>query len=233
MKIAIMQPYLFPYVSYFQLVNSVDEFVFYDDVNFIVKGWINKNRILLNNTDFTFTVPCLKISQNKLINEIFFEQNTKEYRNIIKSIELAYKKAPNFDQVFPLVLNILNEPINNISDLAMNSVTKISRFLELNTRFKISSVDFSITKGLPKADRLIEISKLSSGEDYINAIGGQELYDKEYFRERKINLNFIKSKEIIYSQFNNEFISGLSIIDVLMFNSIEEIKLLLDKYELV
>lgn len=233
MKLAVMQPYFFPYIGYFQMVNAVDTFVFYDDVTFIKNGLINRNRILLNGKDHYLTVPCTKASSYKLINEINFDPNRKEFKKLVKTIEQAYKKAPYFEQVYPLIERILETPTDKIAILAEQSVIEISKYLKIQTAFRTSSMDFPETKGLDKADRLIKICQKEYADNYINALGGKELYGKSFFEENGIQLEFIKSLPVEYKQFNNEFVPWLSMIDVLMFNSVVEIKKLLNQFELV
>lgn len=233
MTLAVMQPYIFPYIGYFQLINAVNTFVFYDDVNFIKNGWINRNRILLNSKDHYITIPCLKVSSFKLINEVNFDQNNKEFKKLLKTIEQAYKRAPYFDEVFSLVESVLDNPTNKISELAERSVIEICQYLGIKTQFKVSSVAFPETKGMEKADRLISICKKEKAAYYINPIGGMELYEKSYFKKDEIQLSFIKSLPMKYDQFGNEFVPWLSIIDVLMFNTPEEIQELLLKFELI
>ena len=235
MKIAIMQPYIFPYIGYFQLINAVDKFVFYDDVNYIKKGWINRNRILVNSDANLFTVPVLKASQNKLINQI--EVNQQFFSNwkvkFITTLEQSYKKAPYYNQTTNIIQKVLNQPYSNISDLAIRSIADISNYLELPTVFEKSSRSYANTKGMEKADRLIEICKINAVNIYINPNGGKELYNKPYFKAKNVDLFFIENKIIPYQQFNDSFIGGLSIIDVLMFNSKEDIKNMLTQYTLV
>lgn len=232
-KLAVMQPYLFPYIGYFQLIQATDKFVFYDDVNFIKHGWINRNRILLNGEDYLFTVPCEKISPNKKINEISYNSSHPFIRKTVKTIEHSYSKAPFFDQAFPIIKDILNSDLKLISSLAEKSVCVISKYLGIETEFKTSSRHFPSTESLERDDRLISICKLEGVNGYINSIGGEELYDKGYFLESGIDLSFIKSNEIVYKQFKNNFVSNLSIIDVLMFNSIDDISNMLTEYKLV
>lgn len=230
-KIAIMQPYFFPYIGYWQLINAVDIFILYDDVNFIKKGWINRNNILLNKRDHLITIPLLNVSQNKHINECMVSDDYKTIDNIIKTINLAYKKAPYYNLVFPSIEEIIKTK-GSISDLVLKSVLWIKEYLDIDTEIILSS---SIDKNneLKGQDKIIEIVKKLNGNHYINAIGGQELYDKEIFNNNGIKLNFIKMKEIKYKQFNNEFVPNLSIIDVLMFNSPEKIREMLDDYQLI
>ena len=226
-----MQPYFFPYIGYWQLINAVDVFVLYDDVNFIKKGWINRNNILLNKSEHLITIPLLNVSQNKHINECMVSEDYKSIDNIIKTINLAYKKAPYYNLVFPYIEEIIKTK-GSISDLVLKSVLWIKEYLVLNTEIILSS---SIDKNneLKGQDKIIEIVKKLNGNHYINAIGGQELYNKEIFNNNGIKLNFIKTGEIKYKQFNNEFVPNLSIIDVLMFNSPSEVKEMLNNYSLI
>lgn len=232
MKLAVMQPYLFPYIGYFQLINAVDVFVFYDDVAYIKNGWINRNRILMNGKSHYITVPCSKASSNKMIKSVQFDSRSKDYRKIVKTIKQAYIKAPYYKRVFPIIERIFSNTTNRISTLAQSSLVEVSDYLDLQTQFKVSSIDFPETKGMDKADRLISICQANNATQYINPIGGNELYDKEYFRNKGIELIFLNPENIVYDQFDTHFIPWLSIIDVLMFNSIDTISNYLNKYKL-
>jgi hypothetical protein len=232
-SIAVMQPYIFPYLGYFQLINAVDEFVFYDDVNFIKRGWINRNRILINAQEHLLSFPCIKASQNKLINEVKIDTTNKQYNKNLDSIALAYKKSPYFKTVYSLIERLLNENYNTIADLNIASVKAVSNFLDLNTKFKTSSESFSETKKFGKSDRLKKITKHENASSYINAMGGQELYNKSDFKASDIDLYFLKSNLKPYKQFLGEFVPGLSIIDIMMFNSKAECLELLNDFKLV
>lgn len=225
-----MQPYLLPYLGYFQLINAVDVFVIYDDVNYIKQGWINRNRILVNGSEHKFNIPLKGGgSQNKRINEIEIEGNLSK---LLKTIEQAYKKAPYFAEVYPLFTNILSYKEANLAKYLTNSLNSVISYLDIQVSVLISSEiqkDISL-KGI---DKIIDICKQLKATNYINAIGGQELYSKEFFAENGINLNFIESKPIVYLQFKNQFIPSLSIIDVMMFNSVAKIQKMLDNYNLI
>lgn len=228
-----MQPYLFPYIGYFQMINAADVFVFYDDVNFIKGGWINRNRMLMAGSDKLFTVPLKDASSFKLIKEIEINTEVPAYSKMLTTIVQSYKKSPFFSEVFPIMESVFRSPSSTIGDLAILSIEAVNEYLGITTVLKRSSVDFADTKGLERAERLIAICKQTGAEKYINAVGGQELYTKEYFASNGIELKFIKSESLDYKQFDNEFVPWLSIIDVLMFNSVEEIKVFLNKYLLV
>lgn len=232
MTTAIMQPYSFPYLGYFQMVNAADIFVFYDDVQFIKGGWINRNRIIIANTLKYFTIPLIKASPNKNICEIYIDVNSKEYKNILKTIEQAYKKAPYFYDTFQVLENIFNQNNDLISTFAIDSVKQIAAYLNISTKFLTSSVDFNDTHGLERTKRLMQICKKINTDNYINAPGGKELYSKSSFASEGINLHFIKTELPSYKQNIDEFAAGLSIIDILMFNSREEISNMLNSYSL-
>ena len=232
MKLGIMQPYIFPYIGYFQLINAVDKFVIYDDVNFINKGWINRNRILNNGKDSLFTIPLKEASQNKLINEIDVNWDSAWKSKFIKTLEQCYKKAPFYSEILPIIeqtLSIDNEPVSKVIE---HNLRLICNYLDIKTEIISSSAIYQNTH-LKAQERILDICLQEKSSQYINPIGGLELYDKDFFEAKNLQLSFIKSNPIEYPQFKNEFVPWLSMIDVLMFNSKEKIKEFLDNYELV
>lgn len=231
-KIAVLQPYFFPYIGYWQLINAVDVFVIFDDVNFINRGWINRNNILIKNKPHLITLPLSGASQNDLINEISLHNDIKHKEKILNTIKLAYAKAPFFTQGFGLVEKIiLNEELNLAKYLKFQ-IEEVARYLNIETEIILSS-DLHNDKNLKAQDKIIDICKLQKCMQYINPIGGVDLYNKEKFKENEIVLNFIETKNIKYEQFDHDFIANLSIIDIIMFNSPEKIKEMLQEYELV
>lgn len=224
-----MQPYFFPYIGYFQLINAVDEFVVYDDVSFIKQGWITKNSILVDKKKYNLILQVEGASSFKKIKEITLGKKNKK---LIKTIEQEYKKAPYFSVVFPIIQEILSTNENNLSKFLIFSLREIANYLQINTVFRISA-EIDKNNELKGQEKVIAICKQLKATNYINPIGGQKLYSKEIFNKNKIILSFIKTEPIEYKQLGNEFIPWLSIIDVIMFNSVEETKLLLNKYELV
>lgn len=230
MRLAIMQPYLFPYIGYFQLINSVDEFIFHDDVQFIKGGWINRNRILQNGKDIFITLGIKNDSAYKNINErLFSDEFEKDKKKLLRVMENSYHKAPNVKPVLALLYDIFSNCDTNISSFIIESIRKINSYLEISTSIKISScIDKnSDTKG---EERVIELCKSCKGTEYINPIGGMALYSKEHFENVNIKLKFLQTANIEYKQFANPFIPSLSIIDVLMFNEAAVIKEYLTKF---
>lgn len=233
MKLAIMQPYFFPYIGYFQLVGAVDRFIFYDDVNFIKRGWINRTNILAKDGKQLLSISLNKSSQNKLIKEIDVLDNQDK---VLKSIEFTYKKAPFFNDVFPLVQSSLNFTGKKISDFAANSIHSVAEYLGLGTEFDNSSNFHRSTAGYEKARRLMDICRKENADIYINSIGGMAIYSKEEFEKSGIELFFLQGKPIEYSQApirKDTFEPNLSMIDVLMFNEKEKVLEYLNRYELL
>jgi WbqC-like protein family len=232
MKLAIMQPYIFPYIGYFQLIKAVDKFILYDDVNFINRGWINRNRILVNGKDSMFTIPLKDASQNKLINEIDVNWDENWKSKFLKTIEQSYKKTPFYIDVLPIIEKSLNVEEISFSKIIEQNLKLICEYLVIETEIiSSSSIYQNIDKKAQK--RILDICLKEKANHYINPIGGLELYDKETFAKENMQMSFIKSRPVEYKQFKNEFIPWLSIIDILMFNSKEEINKFLNNYELI
>ena len=232
MTIAIMQPYIFPYIGYFQLINAVDKFIIYDDVNFINKGWINRNNILVSGQAHLFTIPLKDASQNKLINEVALASQEPWQKKFLKTIQQSYQKAPEYQTVFNLIEEIVNSDAGTIYELTYKALVRICEFIGIETEIIPSSEIYKNTH-LKGPERILDICKKEQADHYINPIGGMELYDKEQFEREGIRLSFIKSIQSPYTQFKNAFVPWLSVMDVLMFNKPEEVRKQLEAYELI
>lgn len=231
-KVAIMQPYFFPYIGYFQLVNAVDTFVFYNDVNFIKRGWINRNNIWIQGRVKLITVPCKQASQNKLINEVEVALDERSRQKMLETIKITYRNAPFFEEVFSLFEKVMVTDHTYISELAISSIIETAYYIGLNTEFKTSSESFVATQGSDRADRLIEITKAEHSEVYVNAINGKNLYQKSYFSDNDVELLFLNPQLPVYLHFSGNAEPGLSILDVMMFNSPKQIREFLSNYTL-
>ncbi len=232
MNLAIMQPYFLPYLGYYALLNAVDKFVLYDDVNFINRGWINRNQILVGGKGHLFTVPLKNASQNKLIHEVNLSSDTTWRKKLLKTISQSYRKAPHFGVVYPLLEDIINDASENIADYCHQSLVKTANYLEISSEIVPTSRQYG-NPALKGQERIIDICKLENADHYINPINGQELYDRKFFDEAGIKLNFIKSRAQSYKQFKNDFVPWLSIIDAIMFNTVAETQELLREFELI
>jgi hypothetical protein len=233
MKISIMQPYLFPYIGYFQLINMADKFVIHDDVQYIKGGWINRNRILLNREAYLFTLSIKNDSAFLNINQRFFTENfDKERKKILNIVELSYRKAPYYSNVKKLLDCIFYLDKMNISQMIIHSLKIICDYLDINTQFYISS-ELTKDNTLKGEQRVININKCLEADHYINSIGGEKLYSRDVFEKNDIKLSFLQPRFAEYSQFDNQFVPWLSIIDVLMFNNKEEVQEILSQYDLM
>ena len=242
-KLGIMQPYFFPYIGYFQLIKAVDTFILYDSVQYIKKGWINRNRIIeVNRGDRIISVPVKHIALRQLISETEIDYSIKWQHQMINLIQFNYKRSPHFDEVFPFITNILSQTFQNISQLNSFIIEKISTLLDIKTKLEngnnsISSIEEDLVKNQSdeniKTRRIVNICKEFNANAYINPIGGVSLYSKSDFKDNSIDLYFVKTKEYMYQQFNDKFISNLSIIDVLFCCGLEKTKVLINNYELI
>ena len=232
MKVAIMQPYFFPYIGYFQLIAAVDVFIVYDNIKYTKKGWISRNRVLQNDRDVMFSLPLKSDSDYLDVCEraLSAEFNRDKLLNQLKG---AYRRAPYFAQTFPLVEQIVRYEDKNLFSFLHYSIINICEHLGITTEIRISS-NISIDHELKSQDKVLALCEAVGASTYVNAIGGMELYSKETFQEKGIELKFIRSLPFEYPQFGNEFVPWLSIIDVMMFNSLETIKTCIStNYELI
>ncbi len=232
MKLGIMQPYFFPYIGYFQLITAVDIFIVYDNIKYTKKGWINRNRMLQNGKDVIFSLPLKSDLDylNVCDRELAADFNRDKLLNQIKG---AYRRAPYFENTFPLVELIVRYQNTNLFRFLHHSIVKTCEHLGITTEIRISS-DIAIDHDLKSQDKVLALCKAVGASAYVNAIGGMELYSKETFREKGIDLKFIQSKPFEYPQFGNKFVPWLSIIDVMMFNPLDTIRNCIStNYELI
>lgn len=223
-RVAIMQPYLFPYIGYFQLMNAVDEFIIYDNIEYTKKGWINRNRILVEGKDEYLSIPLKKDSDFLFVNRRYLADiwNT-EQKKVLNKISVSYKKAPFYDTVYPIIMDCILFNNKNLFDFILYSIMKIKDYLEIDSEV-IASSSIAFDNNLKSEKKVLAICKERGAKIYINSIGGKELYKVDDFKKEGIELKFIKTDNVSYKQYNDDFIPFLSIIDVMMFNSKEKIK---------
>ncbi len=232
-KVAIMQPYFLPYIGYWQLINAVDVFVIYDDIQYTKKGWVNRNRFLNNGKDELFSIPLKKDSDYLNIAGRFIADSfDKDKLKLLRKFETAYRKADFYRDGMNLLKECFSYGNNNLFDFIFYSVQRVAASLEIDTKIVVSST-LGIDGALKGQDRVIATCQAVNATDYINPIGGLMLYDKQAFSNANIQLYFQQVNEVRYPQFKNEFIPYLSIIDVIMFNGVEGARDFLDCMELI
>jgi WbqC-like protein len=231
MKLAVMQPYFFPYIGYWQLVHAVNRFVIYDDVNYIKGGWINRNRILINGEPTYITVPLHQPSPFKRICDTTLQPSSSWRDRQVKMVETTYRKAPRFAVVFPVIERLIRHETESLPDYLRHQLRTLSAFMGINTEFIPSSRCYGNSNLLGQA-RILDICNLEGATVYINPLGGQELYDPGAFSDFGIDLRFIVMRPFRYQQRSKAFVPYLSIIDALMAIGPIEIRQQLDAFDL-
>jgi len=233
MKLGIMQPYLFPYLGYFQIISAVDKFVLYDDVAFMKQGWVNRNQILLNGQAHLFSVPLQGASSNRAIREtpVSHREYPRWKDKFLKMVAVVYAKAPHFERTRALLTDVIDPAPGSIGDLATRSILATCRLLELPAPIEQSSTVYA-NGHLRAQDRVLDICAREGARYYINATGGRDLYAHDTFASRGVELRFLRSRLPAYRQFNHEFVPALSILDVLMFNPPEAVRGMMTEYDL-
>lgn len=235
MKIAIMQPYFFPYIGYFQLINAVDSFILGDDVQYIDRGWINRNRILKYGQDgFTYMgVPIVKHNYQTHIKDILAIEG-KEWKTKILGQVSHYKKSPFFKAVYELLKYCFEYSERSITKLNGYYLKTVCDYIGIDFKMQMQSeMDFDYSNVTTTGNRPIRLCEQLGATEYINPIGGKELYSKAEFGESNITLRFMQANITEYDQQRGSFEPGLSILDVMMFNSPNDIKLMLKNYDLL
>lgn len=231
LKVGIMQPYFLPYIGYYQLIAGVDVFVIYDNIKYTKKGWINRNRFLQNGKEEIFSIPLKKDSDSLNIDkrELANEFNRIKLMNQFRG---AYGSAPFFIQINKLVERIIFYEESNLFGFLHNSLIEVCQYLRIDTKILVSS-DIEIDSSLKSQAKVLAICTSLGADTYINPIGGVDLYSKSNFKSHGIDLRFIRCKPFEYKQFGDDFLPWLSIVDVLMFNSVETIRsCIYNNYEL-
>lgn len=230
--IAMMQPYLFPYLGYFQLIAASDLFVLGDDLQYVKGSWVNRNRVLVNGEPKFITFPLKKDFHTLNINQRYLSDDIQdELSRMIRMISLSYSRAPFFSEVLPWLEQVMRYPQTNLARYAENAIRETCAYLHITTPVLRSS-DLHLPPPVDHQDRVIQTMKVLGGNSYINPIGGRSLYSPDYFMSRGIQLSFHRIDAIEYKQLKSPFVANLSIIDLLMFNGVDQIRTMLRKFSL-
>lgn len=225
-----MQPYFLPYIGYWQLINAVDTFVVYDNIQYTKKGWINRNRFLQNHTDAMFSIPLKKDSDYLNVDQREVAESFNR-RKLINQLRAAYQRAPFFSQSMPVIETIIEHPEMNLFRYIHQSIVVLCGHLSIHSKI-IASSTVDIDHSLKAQDKVIAICEAIGATVYVNPIGGTSLYSPAAFAERGLDLFFLKSIPFEYPQFGKPFVPWLSVVDVMMFNSVDNAQRMLAKFEL-
>jgi hypothetical protein len=237
MKVAIMQPYFFPYIGYFQLMSHVDLWVVFDQIQFVNKGWINRNRILHTQHEKQWQYITLPVSQRhrqSRICDLAIANHLQWREKILGKMTIYRQQAPHYRTTVKFIRECLASDAESLSDFLICALRKTANYLAIETPFAYQR-DLELDQALIRrpGDWALAISKALNAEEYINLPGGYRLFREEDFLSNRINLRFIQPRPRQYQQFRNPFVSGLSIIDLLMWNSLDEIgDMLRDDYRI-
>jgi hypothetical protein len=234
MRVAIMQPYVFPYLGYYQLLHAADRFVLLDDVHFIKKGWINRNRILLHGEAHTFTIPVQDVSQNRTIRDHLISADQSWKPKLMANLKHAYAKAPMFHEVFPALEAMFTRAEGSIAELAGRSIRYVAERAALPVGIHRAS-DLSLGTGLKGQERILAICAHHGAKRYINPANGADLYDAARFAAQGIELRFLRmNADLSYPQIGTTtHVPALSAIDALMHCTPGELRTLLGQYRLL
>lgn len=234
MKVALMQPYFFPYIGYFQLIHAVDEFVIFDQAQYMRRGWMNRNRILNGQKETAyFHITVEKAPRETKIKHILINHSINWKEKLFQQLNY-YHKAPNYAFVMDFLNESLDFHMTSLSEVNTFLLKRVCELLAIDTKITVLSKEFPMITGANEADEWgIQVAKALNATTYINAIGGIELYNQQKYVANNLKIQFIKSNLKSYEQYDHVFTSGLSILDVMMFNDLVEIKMMLDSYELI
>lgn len=207
--IGIMQPYFFPYIGYFQLINAVNLYVNLDHVSFMKRSYMVRNKI---KSDAQINIPVINGSQNKKCTEVNVLLNEDWFNKFEQKLSYLYKKDEYYSDVIDNIIHPWKNEILSIGDnvsisnFNFTSIKYVCDYLNIKCDFITTSCGITDRK---KNEGLQDIVKHFNGNKYVNAIGGQKLYDKEDFNLNDIELNFIKMGDV---NFDNPYNSILDIL---------------------
>lgn len=231
MKIAIMQPYFFPYIGYFSLIMQSDSFIIFDTPQFMRKGWIERNRIgKLTGGSVYIKVPLNKADLSANIKDMTIDDSSDWRKKIVSQLEIYKKRAPFYNKVVELVTDVLKTDSKSIVTLNKVALEKVCEYLGLEKTFKVfSEMNLDIEEPKAPDEWALNICKALGVNSYINAAGGESFFNVNKYKKNNIDLFFVNQPLEEYKQFNDVFEPGLSIVDVMMFNSPEKIIAMLSK----
>lgn len=229
-KVVVMQPYLFPYLPYYQLARAADEFVFLDDAAFIKQGFIHRNSILLGGKAHRFTAPVHAVDSFRNIAQ---HRYVGDWAPLCALLKAAYQRAPRWHAVWPLVESVLRDADDNVAAKNMGSIRLVHEYLGLAAPLWTPSSALDPAGALRGQARVLSLCRATGATAYVNAPGGRALYTAEAFAAVGLSLRFVASRATSYAQAQGDFVPGLSMLDALMYCEPEEIVHRLGEFDLV
>ena len=231
MKLGIMQPYFFPYLGHFDLINLVDEWIVFDTPQYMRHHWVNRNRVLHPNAGWQYiTVPLRKHPQDTPINQVQIAMENDWRNRILRQLEHYRREAPYYKQVAGFLEECFSEASPNLSETNILTLRKTCQRLGISTPFHVfSQMDLALTEDVEgPGDWALNISRVVGASEYVNPPGGAALFNESKFTADNIKLTIQAFMNMIYPCGPYQFEPGLSVLDVMMWNSPEQIKQYLD-----
>jgi hypothetical protein len=235
MILAAMQPYFFPYLGYFSLIDYSDQFILFDPVQHIRHGWIERNRVLKPGEGWQYvSVPLEKHSRGTLIKDLQIKNASDWQDRILRQLQHYKKRSPYYANTMEVLKACFSEEFTSIVKLNEKCLVEVCNYLGIEYNFRIfSEMELKIGPVHHAGEWALRISEAMGAAEYVNPPGGEEIFDKKQFNDAGIELKFLKSRLPEYSQRRPVFENGLSIIDVMMFKSAEEIRDMIDDYDFI
>jgi len=226
MTISSNQPYFMPYLPYWQLIDCADLFLVGDDFSYRKSSWIPRNRILVNGRVQFFRIELRHQSSNTLIRDM--EIVPPDLSVKLRTLEMAYHKAPCFAEGYALCERVLRFPSGNLCEFLTASIKEVCKYMYIDTPIGFTS-DVPGNSEFRNKERIYHLCKYYGADTYVNATGGQALYDYDGFRSHGLRLAFLRTEIPAYKQLSDRFVPGLSVMDAVMFLSREQLRDMLDK----
>jgi hypothetical protein len=232
MIVYAMQPYFFPYVGYFSPIKQCDVFIVVDTVQYRKQSWINRNRIISLDKDFTYIhIPIHKKDRDSLIKDVLMTDDPEWGDIFIKQLSIYARKAPFYKQVIELVRTCLEYKTSYLSEWNVNSIIKTCEYLGIERKTSVlSNMPIRLETVNAPDEWGLFITLAVGGDAYLNLPGGVGFYNKDKYLERGIELKFIRNNITPYDQHLKEFVPSMSIIDVMMYNSVRDTNRLIDDF---
>ena len=230
-RIAIMQPYFFPYIGYWQLIHAVDLYVVADNVHYLKHHWINFNRILgEKDQPHYFGIEISHANGTRHICETKRVVRRKQAEYLCRVLKFYYSKAPYYNEAMEIIKPILMDEEPNLALYLFKQLKTVSEYLGIKTEIILLS-DVTPRGDCTAPELIRRVCELLGHSTFTSSINGNIYYTKDAFREMGVNLDFlVRDEDIRYKQRCEEFVPDLSIIDAMMYCSREELHGMLNRY---
>jgi hypothetical protein len=229
--LGIMQPYFFPYLGYFDLINCSEHWIVFDTVQYIRHGWVNRNRIHHPKTgDLYILVPLKNQHRDTVIKDVLIADDQNWKAKILGQFNHYKKTAPYFKETYAFIEDCLSIPEPSLSRLNTLILQKTCARLGIRFTFEVfSEMNLPIGKVDGPGDWALRISEALQAKEYVNPPGGVSLFDADKFKAANIKLTIRSIPAFAYPTRGYEYIPDLSILTVMAFNTPEQIKAFLDR----